>query len=229
MDLAFYDYRILRRLFTKEQNVHISPIWIPYSITCKRCHDIDSYEISCRGYIELLAEALRRINASEKEQTYKSAFRPIQFDFFEQEMHPLAAFERCRQNIAKDPNDIDSRLTLAMLLFLIRDNKKAKDRLMECIKINPKELSPYLALTQVLEAEKNWHEACQWWLAIRHIIPKTNLDEQNKRKILQQCDDALARMGGTKYANVSPQHKVGRNDPCPCGSNKKYKKCCLTK
>ena len=21
--------------------------------------------------------------------------------------------------------------------------------------------------------------------------------------------------------------KVGRNDPCPCGSNKKYKKCCL--
>jgi len=22
------------------------------------------------------------------------------------------------------------------------------------------------------------------------------------------------------------QHKVGRNDPCPCGSNKKYKKCC---
>ncbi|MBS9767453.1 MAG: SEC-C domain-containing protein [Flavobacteriaceae bacterium] len=23
--------------------------------------------------------------------------------------------------------------------------------------------------------------------------------------------------------------KVGRNDPCPCGSGKKYKKCCLRK
>ena len=23
--------------------------------------------------------------------------------------------------------------------------------------------------------------------------------------------------------------KVGRNDPCPCGSNKKYKKCCYPK
>ena len=21
--------------------------------------------------------------------------------------------------------------------------------------------------------------------------------------------------------------KVGRNDPCPCGSGKKYKKCCM--
>ena len=23
--------------------------------------------------------------------------------------------------------------------------------------------------------------------------------------------------------------EVGRNDPCPCGSGKKYKKCCLSK
>ena len=26
---------------------------------------------------------------------------------------------------------------------------------------------------------------------------------------------------------VRPEPKVGRNDPCPCGSGKKYKKCCL--
>jgi preprotein translocase subunit SecA len=25
---------------------------------------------------------------------------------------------------------------------------------------------------------------------------------------------------------VNDQPKVGRNDPCPCGSGKKYKKCC---
>ena len=24
----------------------------------------------------------------------------------------------------------------------------------------------------------------------------------------------------------SKKYKVGRNDPCPCGSGKKYKKCC---
>lgn len=23
--------------------------------------------------------------------------------------------------------------------------------------------------------------------------------------------------------------KIGRNEPCPCGSGKKYKKCCLNK
>jgi preprotein translocase subunit SecA len=49
--------------------------------------------------------------------------------------------------------------------------------------------------------------------------------------------------GGTPAAAASPVarpaarieprtadgHKVGRNDPCPCGSGKKYKKCCLLK
>lgn len=28
---------------------------------------------------------------------------------------------------------------------------------------------------------------------------------------------------------IRTEYKVGRNDPCPCGSGKKYKKCCLKK
>ena len=27
--------------------------------------------------------------------------------------------------------------------------------------------------------------------------------------------------------DAAPRGKVGRNDPCPCGSGKKFKKCCL--
>ncbi|MEO7159937.1 MAG: UPF0149 family protein [Polaromonas sp.] len=34
------------------------------------------------------------------------------------------------------------------------------------------------------------------------------------------------RPGGTFAPLVRDAQKVGRNDPCPCGSGKKYKKCC---
>jgi uncharacterized protein len=37
------------------------------------------------------------------------------------------------------------------------------------------------------------------------------------------------RQGGTSGRTSEPRRsipKVGRNDPCPCGSGKKYKKCC---
>jgi SEC-C motif/Protein of unknown function (DUF1186) len=41
-------------------------------------------------------------------------------------------------------------------------------------------------------------------------------------------DDALfADTPALPHVRVEP--KVGRNDPCPCGSGKKYKKCCLLK
>ena len=29
-----------------------------------------------------------------------------------------------------------------------------------------------------------------------------------------------------KSGTIVKEHKIGRNDPCPCGSGKKYKKCC---
>ncbi|HDK41156.1 MAG TPA: hypothetical protein ENG93_00700 [Nitrospirae bacterium] len=32
--------------------------------------------------------------------------------------------------------------------------------------------------------------------------------------------------GGEKPQTVVKSRKIGRNDPCPCGSGKKYKKCC---
>jgi preprotein translocase subunit SecA len=41
----------------------------------------------------------------------------------------------------------------------------------------------------------------------------------------------LSYSGGTEEPNPQPksprkvEHKIGRNDPCPCGSGKKYKKC----
>ena len=40
-------------------------------------------------------------------------------------------------------------------------------------------------------------------------------------------DDLFADSLALPY--VRPEPKVGRNDPCPCGSGKKYKKCCLSK
>jgi SEC-C motif domain protein len=36
--------------------------------------------------------------------------------------------------------------------------------------------------------------------------------------------DGQEQVATTQYVREGP--KVGRNDPCPCGSGKKYKKCC---
>ena len=57
-----------------------------------------------------------------------------------------------------------------------------------------------------------------------------DLEAMEKRK-RQQSEMRLSRGGeGAEQAQKQPMkrdgEKVGRNDPCPCGSGKKYKKCC---
>ena len=52
-------------------------------------------------------------------------------------------------------------------------------------------------------------------------------EEELKRE--EVAKDAVASHGGDGTVTKKPvvnKDKVGRNDPCPCGSGKKYKKCC---
>ncbi len=50
-------------------------------------------------------------------------------------------------------------------------------------------------------------------------------------ELIPECLEALhlARLAllGATPPRQTPQKPVGRNDPCPCGSGKKFKKCCL--
>ncbi len=42
--------------------------------------------------------------------------------------------------------------------------------------------------------------------------------------------DLMANIGGKQLPKVAQKNtKIGRNDPCPCGSGKKYKDCCYWK
>ncbi|WP_139691704.1 YecA family protein [Sporolactobacillus terrae] len=57
--------------------------------------------------------------------------------------------------------------------------------------------------------------------------------QKEKRHLKPVPDQPLAPIrsqtpifGKPSTSNTTTHHKVGRNDPCPCGSGKKYKKCC---
>ena len=41
----------------------------------------------------------------------------------------------------------------------------------------------------------------------------------------EKIDNKFIAWRNHEFATIRTQ-KIGRNDPCPCGSGKKYKKCC---
>ena len=54
---------------------------------------------------------------------------------------------------------------------------------------------------------------------------KEFLDEPALEKY-EYINDVIESMSWWACFNDSPETKIGRNEPCPCGSGKKYKKCC---
>jgi uncharacterized protein YecA (UPF0149 family) len=50
-------------------------------------------------------------------------------------------------------------------------------------------------------------------------------DEDGRRR--EGLDDGVAGFPYVLAPHINPLRAVGRNDPCPCGSGKKFKKCCL--
>lgn len=64
----------------------------------------------------------------------------------------------------------------------------------------------------------------------RIFIARIKTDEELKRE--KVAKEAAAVSTGDKTVKQQPVRKgkkVGPNDPCPCGSGKKYKKCCRDK
>ena len=62
------------------------------------------------------------------------------------------------------------------------------------------------------------------------VVPREKPVE--RVQVVKPTDEGFMKLGQKKVSKASTntpvrnENKVGRNDPCPCGSGKKYKKCC---
>ena len=57
--------------------------------------------------------------------------------------------------------------------------------------------------------------------------PAERLELQRQLQVERARADQLElELRKTSQASIAPHQKIGRNQPCPCGSGKKHKRCC---
>ncbi len=115
----------------------------------------------------------------------------------------------------EDEIDKDDRLQMEVfIVFHISDLRPSikvlKNEYPECFKLNQ---AFYL---DVLNERKEEFLTDKYTGMYKKIRPKDTVFHDDE--FYDDDDD------DKPYKRESP--KVGRNDPCPCGSGKKYKKCC---
>ena len=87
---------------------------------------------------------------------------------------------------------------------------------------------------KALQAESKKVRAAATAASERSLFLKEGFDSGEAGILLDQLipvAEAARQENKQMPASVTPavSRKIGRNDPCPCGSGKKYKKCCLSK
>lgn len=78
-----------------------------------------------------------------------------------------------------------------------------------------------LLTTQLMNNTRTWENNGHTPIEIHQIY--------DAKKSIPLWNKTEADSGGAKVINMSTREKIGRNEPCPCGSGKKYKNCCMRK
>ncbi len=155
------------------------------------------------------------------------------------------SYERKEQEVGvENMRDVERHLTLDLINRKWIDHLDAMDYLREGIG-----LRGYAQKDPLIEYKKEAFDLFQEMLGgiqddLVRIVYRVQLERQAPRPVRRPAfqnvvelsadgpqgmsDEAAAVARHIARSNAATQ-KVGRNDPCPCGSGKKYKKCCMDK
>lgn len=205
---------------------------------CLSCGALAEFELEGMAFMALTAEMLRLQVAREAgEENITPLISTARVTASDGTDKPLAtAYSDLREKIRNDPSDWLSLFRLGNILGHINRPRAALDSFKKAHAINPLSLETIINLAVALIESNEKSEAFEllsntlkhsanWQTIASHPAEKgwefAQLFNQLRRD-LGRSDLPALHPG---FLGVVP--KVGRNDPCPCGSGKKFKKCCM--
>ena len=201
---------------------------------CASCGQDVEFEFTPMAKMALSAQFLgSQINAKAGHQQ-NDQFKTISYTGDGVDM-PLAKGLASKRNyLAEHPNDARQWFRLGNLLSYLNRPKETFAALRKALHIEPNAVDARLALAMILNESQQETEA--WAVmqkALEHLsswkflMPNPDFSEEfadfynHLRKTLGKH-----KLPALLPSALTSSKKIGRNDSCPCGSGKKFKKCC---
>lgn len=244
-----YHYEIKRIMIDADKHDK----FISDTITCKKCGALDHYEITPEGEMGITARLMLLMELDNKDALSGggtiSLIGTSKIDGKAMSMAEAVAYYE--QKVRDNHGNAAHLIGYANTLCHAKRTEDAVSVYEDALVHDPKAVEAYISLGQIADDRGDLRKAYE------HLKKAVELiDSGNYYKVRQNMDsfkadmlDAymdLAKRLGIKDADLSARRfypkqpaqplqpvvresKTGRNDPCPCGSGKKYKKCCLDK
>jgi tetratricopeptide (TPR) repeat protein len=236
-----YSYEIEKILVQEKKG---EPL-IGDKIVCKNCRAINQYEITAKGHLAITGHLLLATALMEKEN-FSPGPGPVHVGKLGlvdgRSMSREQAEEYYRKEVQKAPQDPGLRVGYGNVLINQGKEEEAVRQYKEALKLDPLAVEAYASLGEYEADKGNFSGAYEYF---RDAAERMNTGHYYRSKEVDQVKEAIflnlehfAEMLGKPgpkppaaplSQGIIKQEKIGRNAPCPCGSGKKYKKCCLSK
>ncbi|MEN6371362.1 MAG: SEC-C metal-binding domain-containing protein [Armatimonadota bacterium] len=144
------------------------------------------------------------------------------------------------QEIGEDAmRDVERHISLQLINNRWMDHLEAMDYLREGISLRGyAQQDPLVAYKKeaydmfMVMQHSIQEDMVRWVYRVQLAKPEPQRRKRYYNVVESGSGDSQSSSGNGQTSKVTPHRssgKVGRNDPCPCGSGKKYKKCCLLK
>jgi thioredoxin-like negative regulator of GroEL len=237
-----FNYRLKRIWLNPEEKGDYYPV---EELQCLGCNRLADFSFSGEGIYAISMHALDlHLAASQSEfQTLleKSPFEILpRVVSYGAERRIGEAVDACREEIFQQPEAPLPFFELGNIYVNIDHRVKARQCFENVIALAPDAIEAYLMLAQMAMDKEDFEDAReQLERGMAHLEqPRLLMVDDVSRDPLVSFYRTLAERLADPEPNLSdlfsvaepPQlrkEKIGRNDPCPCGSGKKYKHCCL--
>ncbi len=213
-------------------------------IICKNCRAINQYEITNSGHLAITSQLILT-TALVDEGQLKPGEGPIQFaqaGFMDgRRMSMEKMLEYYQKEVEKSPENPALRVGYGNVLMKAGREEEAVRNYQEALRLDPLAVEAYASLGEFESDKGNSSAAYEYFHKAAERIHRghyyrTKEIDQLKEAVILNRDHFADVLGKTRDWSSAPsfqgmvkREKVGRNAPCPCGSGRKYKKCCLPK
>jgi tetratricopeptide (TPR) repeat protein len=210
-------------------------------IRCASCGQWADFEFTGEAYMQmsaaLLVRAARR-KAGSNDADSQELFQLIDVQYRWQTRPAPEVMAELKSAAEKYPDNVVSHLRLGRMQYVFGRRGRAEECYQAALRLEHNSMEAGLGLAQILSDGGQQSEAfdrlCQM-LDAKNDWRFFRTDELSPKSL----SDEFARLFNKLHGNLRVRHrpllhatavesrrKVGRNDPCPCGSGAKYKKCC---
>lgn len=218
-------------------------ILIRDEIVCKGCGTPDAYELTpaARLSVTLSLVTMMALSEAGRADLNEGPVKIATLAVDGKPMDPKEGMAYYRERIAKEPDRPDLRVGYGNLLLFWKREEEARAEFEKALALDPLAIEARYSLGEMAlksgrrEEGAALFERCLKQFDQGHFYRTKEEKRDPLREHLQivlwdlREERSVPPVPPPVQAPLLRREKVGRNDPCLCGSGKKYKKCCLGK